>query len=134
MSVDIRRAVARWHLEDMSIVQAAGRPIDSDYVFILLVKVQQLTDMKAFEDAMDLLMAVERVFNDKPIRDFDKNKVTNYLQMQKVMLKMTEYQETKGQNMEDKDLEELTKDVKDCFTKLTNTPASDLSNVFEMVV
>ena len=61
--------------------------------------------MKAFEDAMDLLMAVERVFNDKPIRDFDKNKVTNYLQMQKVMLKMTEYQETKGQNMEDKDLE-----------------------------
>ena len=42
MSVDIRRAVARWHLEDMSIVQAAGRPIDSDYVFILLVKVQQL--------------------------------------------------------------------------------------------
>ena len=92
------------------------------------------TDMKAFEDAMDLLMAVERVFNDKPIRDFDKNKVTNYLQMQKVMLKMTEYQETKGQNMEDKDLEELTKDVKDCFTKLTNTPASDLSNVFEMVV
>ena len=83
--------------------------------------------------------------------------------MQKVTLKMTEYQETKGQNMEDKDLEvifefkflltkkllksisqeiisrnfsfqELTKDVKDCFTKLTNTPASDLSNVFEMVV
>ena len=42
MSVDIRRAVARWHLEDMSIVQAAGRSIDSDYVFILLVKVQQL--------------------------------------------------------------------------------------------
>ena len=42
MSVNIRRAVARWNLEDMSIVQAAGRPIDSDYVFILLVKVQQL--------------------------------------------------------------------------------------------
>ena len=36
MSVNIRRAVARWHLDDMSIVQAAGRPIDSDYVFILL--------------------------------------------------------------------------------------------------
>ena len=48
MSVNVRRSVARWHLEDMTIVQAAGRNIESDYVFILLVKVQvcfQMIDM-----------------------------------------------------------------------------------------
>ena len=82
--------------------------------------------MKAFEDAMDLLMAVERVFNDKPIRDFDKNKVTNYLQMQKVMLKMTEYQETKGQNMEDKDLEVIF-EFKFLLTNIQYTPFKKLS-------
>ena len=120
MSVNIRRAVARWHLDDMSIVQAAGRPIDSDYVFILLVKAQQLSDMKAFEESMDLLIAVERVFNDKPW-SIEKQKATDYLKFQKVMLKMTEYQECKGHNItETEDLDELTKDVKECFEKLTS--------------
>ena len=56
MSVNIRKSVARWRLDDMSIVQAAGRPIDSDYVFVLLIKAQQLREMKAFEEAMDLLV------------------------------------------------------------------------------
>ena len=76
--------------------------------------------MKAFEESMDLLIAVERVFNDKPW-SIEKQKATDYLKFQKVMLKMTEYQECKGHNItETEDLEELTKDVKECFEKLTS--------------
>ena len=90
------------------------------HLIFILVKAQQLSDMKAFEESMDLLIAVERVFNDKPW-SIEKQKATDYLKFQKVMLKMTEYQECKGHNItETEDLEELTKDVKECFEKLTS--------------
>lgn len=133
LSVNVRRCVLRWQLEDLTVVQAAGRAIDSDYVFVLLVKVQQLIEMKDFEESMALITAVERVFNDKPWSN-EKAKATQYLQMQKVLLKMTEYQECKGQNMED--IDEFAKEVRDCFDKLTTiaNASEGHSQVFEMVV
>ena len=76
-------------------VQAAGRAIESDYVFILLVKAQQLTQMKDFEESMALLTEIERVFRDKPISS-QKIKAEQYLQILKTDLKMAEYNDNKG--------------------------------------
>lgn len=129
MNVNIRRAITRWHLDDMSIVQAAGRSIDSDYVFILLVKAQQLTQMQLFEESMDLLTATEKLFNDKPW-SADKNKAMNYLQMLKINLKMTEYQESKGQIVEN----DFIPEVKECFEKFLTNANEAQSQVFEMLV
>jgi hypothetical protein len=71
----------------LSIVQAAGRAIDSDYVFILLVKIDQLIQMKAFEESMPLMVAIERMFNDKPW-SHEKSMAIQYIQLQKVLLKV----------------------------------------------
>jgi len=135
MSVNVRRSVARWHLEDMTIVRAAGRTIESDYVFILLVKVQQLTQMKDFEESMALVTAVERLFNDKPYGP-EKAKAMYYLNILKVNLKMTEYNESKGLNMEEEDMESFVKDVRDSFDKMTSMSNANEahSQVFEMLV
>ena len=78
--------------------------------------------------------AVEKVFNDKPWSN-EKAKATNYLQMQKIMLQMTKYQESKGQWPEE-DLEDFIKEVKESFDKVTTMPNSgdSLSDIFEMIV
>ena len=117
----------------MSIVQAAGRSVESDYIFILLVKVQQIIQMKDFEESMSLLAAVERVFNDKPW-SIEKTEAVKYLNLLKVQLKMTEYQDCQGHNMEDVD--DFIKDVKQSFDQMTNISNANEANssAFEMLV
>ena len=51
--------------------------------------------MKDFEESMALMTAVERFFNEKPA-SYEKAKAVKYLQVLKVQLKMTEYQDCKG--------------------------------------
>ena len=117
----------------MTIVQAAGRTVESDYIFILLVKVQQIIEMKDFEESMALLAAVERLFNDKPWSR-EKQEAIKYLNLLKVQLKMTEYQDCQGHNMED--LDEFIKDVKQSFNQITNISNTNEANgnIFEMLV
>merc|ERR1711935_1296418 len=127
MSVNVRRSVARWNLDDLTIVQAAGRAIESDYVFILLVKAQQLTQMKDFEESMALLTEIERVFRDKPISS-QKIKAEQYLQILKTDLKMAEYNDNKGLNMEQFDFILSKKDNQWNLVRLAFLISSAVSN------
>ena len=139
ISVNVKKAVLRWHLDDLTIVQAAGRTIDSDYIFVLLAKVQQLTQMKAFEESKVLLTAAERVINDKPWSN-EKAKALHFLQLQKASLAMSEYQNSKGVGLEESDLDSLKAEVKECFDNLIKLDSSvasasaTQSQVFEMTV
>ena len=63
-----------------------------------MVKAQQLTQMKDFEESMALLTEIERVFRDKPISS-QKIKAEQYLQILKTDLKMTEYNDNKGKTL-----------------------------------
>ena len=140
-SLSVKKAVYRWHLDDMTIVQAAGRTIDSDYIFVLLAKVQQLTQMKAFEESTVLLTAAKRVIEDKPWSK-EKSDALQFLQLQKASLAMNEYQNSRGQGLEDSDIAKLTAEVKECFDNLINPPhqsasatqSAAQSEVFEMTV
>ena len=137
ISVNVKKAVLRWKLEDWAIVQAAGRTIDSDFVYVMLAKVQQLIRAKVFDESKILLTATERVINDKPWSN-DKAKATHFLQMHKAALAMKEYQNSKGQRLEEEDLNKLVTEVKDCFDNLIKAGIGNVnqtqSELFELTV
>lgn len=92
--------------------------------------------MKAFEESKVLLTATERVINDKPWSN-EKAKALHFLQLQKTSLAMNEYQNSKGQGLEDSDIAKLKAEVKECFDNLIKLgvgASPTQSQVFEMTV